>query len=165
MPVELLLGRDLIGKTGIHEGRLPQHYPDVSPQQSVSNKSPGFDESFDDDTILSENSAEILSTVKSVLDVNQSLPKNTHCNLPEAIILLEVKDSDKPNFTPQYSIPYKYRAAVDKKVTEWLDSGVIIPAPLDCPHNNPLTCAPKKDEFGNKTGIRVCLDPRKRSTV
>ena len=33
-------------------------------------------------------------------------------------------------------------------------------APPGCEFNNPLTIAPKKDENGNMTGIRVCLDVR-----
>ena len=30
-----------------------------------------------------------------------------------------------------------------------------------CPYNNPLTVAPKKDDQGQLTGFRVCLDVRR----
>ena len=34
-------------------------------------------------------------------------------------------------------------------------------APPGCPYNNPLTVAPKKDDNGQLTGFRVCLDTRR----
>src|SRR5581483_8968468 len=52
------------------------------------------------------------------------------------------------------------RDAMQAKVAEWAKDNVIIPAPANCGYNNPLTCAPKKDEHGNKVGVRVCLETR-----
>ena len=37
---------------------------------------------------------------------------------------------------------------------------MITKAPINCPYNNPLTLAPKKDAMGNITLKRLCLDPR-----
>ena len=46
-------------------------------------------------------------------------------------------------------------------IDRWLKTGKIMIAPPGCPYNNPITVAPKKDEQGNWTGFRVCLDVRK----
>ena len=51
--------------------------------------------------------------------------------------------------------------AAQATITRWLEAGKITRAPSGCPYNNPLTVAPKKDEHGQLTGFRVCLDVRK----
>jgi len=58
----------------------------------------------------------------------------------------------------QYKIPYAACSAVDEQITKWLSKGKI--KPVSSPYNLPLTTAPKMDAAGNKTGTRVCLDPR-----
>ena len=47
----------------------------------------------------------------------------------------------------------------NEAVASWLENGTIIPA-TSTPWNHPITFAPKKDNDGNKTGFRPCLDPR-----
>ena len=60
----------------------------------------------------------------------------------------------------QYPVAQKLWSRVDEVIQRWLSSGRIAYAPRDCRYNSPLVVAPKKDENGTMTGIRVCLDTR-----
>src|SRR5688572_8925236 len=63
-------------------------------------------------------------------------------------------------FRRQYPIAHTLRARVTEVVQRWLQAGKIKLAPVGCQYNNPLTVAPKRDDQGQLTGIRVCLDIR-----
>ena len=47
------------------------------------------------------------------------------------------------------------------KIDDWYNKGTIIPAPSGCLFNNPVVLPPKKDDDGNYTNVRVCLDTRR----
>ena len=49
---------------------------------------------------------------------------------------------------------------MDECIEKWKKEGVVVRAPINCCYNNPLTIAPKKDEFENITLKRLCLDLR-----
>lgn len=84
------------------------------------------------------------------------------CHLPESVVKLEI-DPSKENslYTKQYPIAQGLHAPADLVIKRWFNTGKICLAPPGCKYNNPLTIAPKKDENGNWTGIRVCLDVRR----
>ena len=72
-----------------------------------------------------------------------------------------VLGTPKKLFTQQYTIPHALQDRADEVVQRWISSGKVVKAPIGCPYNNPILVAPKKDENGEMTGIRVCLDVRK----
>ena len=93
------------------------------------------------------------------LAANQAL--SGFCNLPEATVYLQVKPGTEDKlYRKQYKIAEALHPFVDEIVTRWAAEGKIKPAPRGCRYNNALTCAAKKDEFGNFAGVRVCLDVR-----
>lgn len=103
--------------------------------------------------------ASLLLELESLLAINNSI--TGFCNLPESIVKLEIEPSMKGKlYRRQYPIPQSLFAEADAVINRWFNTGKITLAPPNCEHNNPLTIAPKKDENGNKTGIRVCLDTR-----
>ena len=87
------------------------------------------------------------------------------CTLPEAVLRLnidpEVVKNPKLLNTGQYSLNQRLIDAATPVIDRWLATGKIMLAPVGCPYNNPITVAPKKDDQGNWTGFRVCLDVRK----
>jgi len=88
------------------------------------------------------------------------------CNLPESVMKLDVPvDKRDGLFRRQYNIPESLHHLVDQVVDRWYAEGRIELAPPGCPYNNALTIAPKKDENGKLTGIRVCLDTRPVNNV
>ena len=81
------------------------------------------------------------------------------CNAPDPVLDLQLVDNAEV-YTRPYKIPERHAQEVDKKVFSWLAAGKIMEAPPNCPFNSPLTAAPKKDDNGNYTGTRTCLDTR-----
>lgn len=106
--------------------------------------------------------------IMQMAHIKEALRKNAEitgfCNLPEAELRLkldpELAAPERLN-KRQYPLSHKARAAADPVIKRWYDSGKIVRAPPGCPYNNPLTVAPKKDDSGQLTGFRVCLDVRK----
>lgn len=83
------------------------------------------------------------------------------CNVPEAVCKLEIDTERFTNpYRPQYKIPIALHPFVSRQVDAWKAAGRIRLAPPGCVYNNPITCAPKKDDEGKVTGVRVCLDTR-----
>ena len=98
---------------------------------------------------------------RQLLAVNESIKQR--CNIPEAVLKLQI-DLNRIGgqlYTRQYQLPQKLLTRADVVVQRWLSTGVITKAPVGCRYNTPLVVAPKKDEHGTMTGIRVCLDLRK----
>ena len=101
----------------------------------------------------------LLAHLKTVLDFNEAL--TGFCNLPEAIVELKVNpDLLHSLYRRQYPLAHMLIELAHPVIMRWLDTGKICLAPPGCRINNPITIAPKKDEYGKWTGIRVCLDTR-----
>ncbi|SAL96249.1 hypothetical protein, partial, partial [Absidia glauca] len=99
--------------------------------------------------------------IQPQLATNQSIPSSSFCTLDIAIVRLPTnnKPTDKINYR-QYPLPFRLFPVVEQAVQTWLKEGTIIRAPVNTSWNSPITLAPKKDEYGNVTGKRPCLDPR-----
>ena len=84
------------------------------------------------------------------------------CVLPEAVVELQVKEELKHTvYQSQYPIARSLEERADELIQRWIREGKVAPAPMGCPYNSPIMVAPKKDDEGNWTGIRVCLDTRR----
>ena len=80
---------------------------------------------------------------------------------PLSVITITVDPADEPKlFRRQYRIPLALIPLVQKVIDRWAKEHRIEPCPVRTVINNPLLVAPKKDENGQLTGIRVCIDPR-----
>lgn len=102
---------------------------------------------------------QFLSEIKESLDHNSLIPKSSSCPVPEMKVFLPV-----PKGTVLFHRPCPYaerqQPIVDETVNKWLNDDVITLTPVSNVHNNTLTLATKKDENGDKTLWRVCLDPQ-----
>lgn len=100
-----------------------------------------------------------LSQIKDSLDRNSLIPKSSSCPVPEMNVFLPV-----PKGTVLFRRPRPYaerqQPIVNETVNKWLNDDVITLAPVGNVHNITLNLAAKKDENGDKTLWRVCLDPR-----
>lgn len=100
-----------------------------------------------------------MAQIQDSLDKNAEILRTSHCPLPEMKVRLPV-----PEGTVLFRRPRRYAekqsTIFDEAVEKWLSDDVITLAPVGNVHNNTLTLAAKKDEDGNKTLWRVCLDPR-----
>ena len=66
---------------------------------------------------------------------------------------------------PTIQIPRSLYTPISKRVEDWEKLGIIKKAPPGCRWNFPLLAAPKKDEFGKYTDVRVCVDYRPLNNV
>jgi transposase InsO family protein len=96
---------------------------------------------------------------QKVIDDNQAIPLNSRCSLPGAILELDTGDSP-PHYIPQYPIPHALLPVVRADLQRLLDCGAVVPAPKDCPYNNPLLVVAKPAKDGKPAGWRVCEDLR-----
>jgi len=72
---------------------------------------------------------------------------------------VELKLLDRtPVWIRQYPIVEAHKQAVRDQIAKWLNNGKV--RLTNSLWNLPLTTALKYDKDGNRSGIRVCLDPR-----
>jgi len=96
---------------------------------------------------------ELMEEIRSLLTENEAI--TGFAKAPE--VELNLVDRT-PKWLHQYPIPEANKEAVRAQIKRWLDKGKIrVSKSL---WNLPLTTALKKDQDGNITGVRVCLDPR-----
>jgi hypothetical protein len=161
----ILIGQDLIPAMKINIFGLPYEYvtnndpktPIVEDQipELMSNDFSKIENS-DSFKTLREN---ILTSIKSHLEANGTIPADAYCPLPESEIYLETPPG-KTVYRRQYPIPFKMIQPMDNAIQEWLTDKIIERAPVDTTFNTPIFPIPKKDSEGNKTLCRLCLDYR-----
>ena len=103
-----------------------------------------------------------LPDIQKALSVNERI--TGVCNLPESVLKIELDpELGTPNrlHQVQYKLAHALLEPAGMVIDRWLSEGKIKLAPVDCPYNTPVMVAPKKDEHGTMTGIRVCLDLRR----
>ena len=108
--------------------------------------------------------ADKLSSLQQLLEVNEKI--TGFCTLPGSQVILTIDESQRDKlFRRQYPVPHSLWSLADAIVQRWVNEGKVVPAPVGCPFNLPLTFAPKKDEEGKLTGVRVCLDTRVLNSI
>jgi hypothetical protein len=120
-----------------------------------------------DNTLTSEIKSQYSDKLHSLLTLlidNESI--TGFCSLPETQVQLHIDESKRDKlYRRQYPIPHRLWSLADQVIQRWLDTGKITYAPVGCQYNLPLTIAPKKDDTGALTGIRVCLDTRVLNSI
>jgi hypothetical protein len=168
---EFICGCDVMGQLGIG-------------LYGVSTKDPGFDEEIDrarilehgknalctgrqigDDVWLDEDRASdadlkiIESGVASALAENLLILDGSFCTDPAAVVPLDTGDA-APIHRYQYPVSDVYKKDISAQVEKWFDEGIVVKAPPDSRYNSPLLPVRKRDDQGNFTKCRVCIDPR-----
>jgi hypothetical protein len=107
-----------------------------------------------------------LPSIAAALKANEAI--TSLCTLPSAELKLTLdpaKATPKLLYARQYPLSQRAIEAARPVVARWLETGKIVRSPPGCPWNNPLLVVPKKDDNGQLTGFRVCLDVRKLNTA
>ncbi|MEZ0209070.1 MAG: RNase H-like domain-containing protein, partial [Candidatus Paceibacterota bacterium] len=155
----VLIGRDLFPQLGITISGLITTWPGPKRVNTMD---------LDDEKLVAEDpngwiplsgkdQATIADGIQDLLDANKST--KWFCSYPYAKIPIKT-GKHAPIYRRQYEVAEALKSAVSKKIKELLERGIVRYSSPRCPWNMPLLCAPKKDENGNKVGIRVCLDTR-----
>ena len=100
--------------------------------------------------------------VQKALSINERI--TGVCNIAESVLKIELDpELGKPIklHQNQYKLAHALLEPAGMVIDRWLAEGKIKLAPQDCQYNTPVMVAPKKDEHGTMTGIRVCLDLRR----
>lgn len=154
------IGTDLMPHFGIGYTGLVSTWDDVEHEQEKEEEKPLPTPNASPAGTKTEHAA-FLETLQPLLAANKAIPPNAFCTLPQAVVHLDTPQNQTV-YRPQYAIAHAHRPLVHETITKWLADGIIKESPPDVrgKWNNPLTLAPKKDEKGNKTKFRLCLDPR-----
>jgi hypothetical protein len=99
------------------------------------------------------------------VELQQSLHHNAQitgfCTLPESVLHLAINpELAHTIYRRQYPVSESVKPFVTEIINRWFNTGRIELAPVGCRFNSALTMAPKRDNTGTITGIRVCLDTR-----
>ena len=101
----------------------------------------------------------IHAALAHILGVNESWSE--FCSHPDSVVTLTVRPEDENKlYRPQYKMADALKPLVQEIIDRWLKTGKIKLAPRLIGFNSPLLAAPKKDDQGRMTGIRLCLDVR-----
>ena len=162
---DLILGRDLLFRLGIgihgvtHPASQTIDNSDADDNMLTDSK---IDQTID--TVSSNDLAEIHSGISHVIEQNLDIPSEAFCTFPDSQVHILTGDQ-KPVFRRQYPIAQAFHQAVTEQIDKWLRTNRIRKAHSSTQWNLPLTVAPKKDLLGQKTAVRVCLDPRAINSI
>ncbi|SAM04409.1 hypothetical protein [Absidia glauca] len=160
--IDCYIGDDLINLFNITVSNIPCHWPDQKLESTKENHNiDNPPEPNNSPAGTPEDHQEFMQAIQPYTDKNQTIPKTSFCPLDISIIRLETPTipTNRTNHR-QYPIALTLQPLVDEAVATWKAEGTIVDAPIDTTWNSPITLAPKKDEHGNVTGHRPCLDPR-----
>lgn len=152
-PLTCVLGTDAFQKLNLFIGGFQLAHDTTAPEE--------IDESDSDATYNIPPSSSIRDlisrSIEASLTHNQT---NTpgFCNLPNSRVALPAKD-DTPSWIGQYPIAHALSETVTKQIDDWLQEGIIKPAPVGCQWNSSLIVI-KKQLSNGSIKYRVCLDPR-----
>lgn len=160
---DILIGRDLIPKLDIGFLGLAYNWDDnkIQIKNNDDKELLEIKEPNNSPAGTKEERIIFIDSITPYIDENQLIPKTSFCTLDISVVKLNTPTmpSNDTNHR-QYPIAYTMQPLVDEAVETWLEEGTITIAPVDTTWNSPITLAPKKDEYGNITGKRPCLDPR-----
>jgi len=164
---QCLIGRDLFFQLGT-EIILPL------PQTQLRNLKLAPDDEIDpNDTEaligpVEQEESKLQEQMSKELDAlikdNEALPETGFCHLPYAVVPFKLLTAS-PVCVAQYPIAYHLMPKVREKVEDWHKRERIEQRRTHTPYNLPLTVAPKRDDNGQLSGVRVCLDLRKLNEV
>ncbi|SAM00081.1 hypothetical protein [Absidia glauca] len=160
--IDCYIGDDLINLFNITVSNIPHHWPDQKLEPAKENHNiDNPPEPNNSPAGTTEDHQNFMDAIQPYTDKNQMIPKTSFCPLDISIIRLETPTmpTNRTNHR-QYPIALTLQPLVDEAVATWKADGTIVDAPIDTTWNSPITLAPKKDEHGNVTGHRPCLDPR-----
>ena len=162
---DLILGRDILFRLGIGIHGVT-HPASQTIDNSDSDDNMLTDSKIDQtvDTVPSNELEEILSGISQVIEQNLQISNEGFCSFPDSQVHILTGDQ-KPVFRRQYPIAQAFHQAVTEKIDKWLRTNRIRKAHSSTQWNLPLTVAPKKDLLGQKTAVRVCLDPRAINSI
>lgn len=152
------VGLDLMTKLGISINGLTASW-----EEQPQNKEEKVDDSVEPNNSPFGSNTErenFFAVVQPSIEANKTIPKNSFCTVPESVIHLNMPEGAVAH-RRQYPLPIAYKELIDKQIKEWLDDGVIEPAPPNTAFNSPLTVTGKKNSVdGSYTKKRICIDPR-----
>ena len=154
----MLLGRDLMPVFNLEVVGIPLSF--TVPKCSGSEMD--FSECLApivDSVVSDEILAKIKEGIRDNLTENCQIIRADLCTLPYAVVALETGNA-APVCKRQYKIAHNLLIQIQERIDQWLQTGTISSAPIDSEWNSPLVAAPKKDEQGLYTKLRLCLDTR-----
>ena len=163
----LLIGLPYFNQIGIELKGVPFSYTLINDINSFESND-DLNEIKGDIKELKKPLTDFQINLRNILDPiiieNSSILDNAFCPHPAAIINLLVS-SNETFFKRQYTIANTIMPIIDEQINNWINTGTILPTPINTPYNTPLFAIPKKDSTGAKTLARICHDFRPLNNI
>ena len=156
--ITFLVGRDLQADMNIGVSGVPITFPDE--QLTEVNECRLCDSEDFCKIVHSDNDGSVRTLVADELAANVALDPSQACRIPQDGYKLHLKPGAQPCYKNQYPISAEKRIAMELILSDWEERGITERCSVGSQFNSPLLAVPKRDALGNKTGLRVCIDPR-----
>jgi hypothetical protein len=175
---DIILGRDVLGDLGLVFRHLPTSFPAKGSDRTMWKEKLSLQDRLLDDKFWEEHfrlqgtplsptqqavSTRIREGITANLTLNEALPADSKCQIPDSVVHLSTGDAKPVNIAP-FKIAKAFEDEIDKIVDKW-DGWVIEPAPAGNQWNFPLIVVPKKGPDGNWTKKRTCIDVRRLNAL
>lgn len=157
--IPISIGTDLMKTLGIGLYGLCTSYSRKAPSKPTEDRDTDLPTPNDSPYGSKEDRLQFKQAIQPYLQDNGKIPSDSFCTIPESIIYLDTPVG-KTAYRKQYPIAHRLVPVLQECIDKWLADKIIRRAPDNREWNSPLTFAPKKDNQGNLTGLRPCLDPR-----
>eukprot|EP00732_Lithocolla_globosa_P000060 Lithocolla_globosa_v1_NODE_8_length_11455_cov_155.660175.p2 type:complete len:406 gc:universal NODE_8_length_11455_cov_155.660175:4058-5275(+) len=151
-----LLGMDLHSRLGFKIVGIPSDFPDSC--RDITPDPPARAACPLEQPPSGEEATALKTALESSLAANDAT-RRKFCTHLDAVVHLDTGDAS-PSYVRQYKVPQSMEHHFDAFVAKCLRMCIIGPAPAGCEWNSPLLAVRKKDEAGNYTKVRICIDPR-----
>jgi transposase InsO family protein len=109
--------------------------------------------------LYSSKRKELLADLSPAIETNTQV--TGFCNMPESVVTLTIDEEQAGRlYRRQYKLAQRLKELADPIIQEWKATGKIELAAPGCRYNNAMTIVPKKDDAGQLTAARPCLDAR-----
>ena len=164
MEEDILLGLDLMNTFGIALTNLPFLYPDDERMYIEDVEDISESRTLKGVRRIPLEEVKILmDALQGELEANARISSSSVNSHPDGEFSAEFKGDSKPVYVAQYKTSKLVEEAIDAKVAQWIDKGIVYRRRSNW--SFPLLGAPKKDLNGERTEVRVCWDGRRLNTM
>lgn len=164
--IEMLIGSDLYPSLGIEIHNVPIQFNDISTDMQRNKGFPSDSKKFYkctvDESVVDkflEDRKIVMNEIIDELEANNLIIPGQGYKTELAQVSLPLKD-ETPIWTPNRQVPKAIEAIIDAKIEDLLDRYIILFAPINSRWNMCLQHAAKRDEDGQWTKVRMCVDAR-----
>lgn len=164
---DILLGKDILPNLNIGLTGVAYRWPEDPEKEDAQFEKVNFDTEnkinpdADCNYGTEAQRKSFFDSIQDAINQNEKITLGTFCTVPESVVRIPIIKPNANCYTRQYPLPHRVKPEIAAQLKEWLDTGLVIETNPSARFNSPLLPVPKKDENGNQTKSRICIDLRK----